>query len=63
MNSVDSVKTVFINNNETSETITDTNRSVVIRNSGSINTILFIVIVSFLCGCFIAIIVLYLLVR
>jgi len=62
MNSVDSVKTVFINNNETSETITDTNRSVVIRNSGSINTILFIVIVSFLCACFIAII-LYLLVR
>jgi hypothetical protein len=62
MNSVDSVKTVFINNNETSETITDTNRSVVIRNSCSINTILFIVIVSFLCACFIAII-LYLLVR
>ena len=62
MNSVDSVKTVFINNNETSETITDTNRRVVIRNSGSINTTLFIVIVSFLCGCFIAII-LYLLVR
>ena len=61
MNSVDSVKTVFINNNETSETIPDTNRRVVIRNSGSINTILFIVIVSFLCGCFIAI-VLYLLV-
>ena len=60
MNSVDSVKTVFINNNETSETITDTNRRVVIRNSGSINTTLFIVIVSFLCGCFIAII-LYLL--
>lgn len=62
MNSVDSLKTIVINNNETSETNIDTSNIILISNSNSNYKRLFMVIVSFLCAGFIGVII-YLLIR